>query len=187
MKSAAWVVDEEGGTGPRLRSWQGEGRVPVRAPLMPSHLARIELSAPVPDHPDLPELADLALRRRELRVIALLAAIILFSLGDLIATVTHLRGLGMIEANPVAAHIIQLSGSALPLTLYKAFTVAVCVGVLYRLRHHVQSEVGAWFGLTVLVTLMLYWGHYATHIVDLPNYVDDIAELRYHGWLTLAD
>lgn len=86
--------------------------------------------------------------------------IIVLSLGDLLITITYLRSTGMIEANPIAECLIRLTGSLSVLALYKAVTVGVCVGLLYRLRHHVEGEVAAWCAVAILAVMSFQWHHY---------------------------
>ncbi len=47
------------------------------------------------------------------------------------------------------------------LTAYKALTVAVCIGLLYRLRRLVEGEVAAWCAVSILAFMSLHWYHYA--------------------------
>lgn len=94
----------------------------------------------------------------------MIVGILLLSLGDLLITITYLQSTGMLEANPIAGYIIRLTGSASALTVYKALTVGVCVGLLYRLRRLVEGEVAAWCAVSILAFMSLQWFHYARHI-----------------------
>ena len=99
-------------------------------------------------------------RDRSRRVLLLIVGIIVLSLGDLLITLAYLRSTGMIEANPIAAWLIRATGSAVVLSAYKALTVGVCVGLLYRLRRHVEGEVAAWCAAVILIMTALHWYHY---------------------------
>ncbi|MCL4209648.1 MAG: hypothetical protein HRU76_04895 [Phycisphaeraceae bacterium] len=135
--------------------------------------------------PDLPEHAPLRARGR--RVTMLLAMIVLLSAADLAATITHLRTIGMVEANPIAYTIIQHTQSAFSLACYKGLTVLVCVLLLYRLRFVPQGEIAAWFGVLVLMLLTAYWGVYATHGHE-PEVLATLGErLPHERWVTLRD
>lgn len=125
---------------------------------------------------------------RSRRVMVVLIGVVALSLADLIATLTHLRTVGMVEANPIAWFIIDSTGSALSLTCYKLLTVAICVLLLYRLRHSIQSEVGSWVCLLVLVTLTVYWGHYAKH-ASSSELITTLhgTEQPHARWVTLVD
>jgi hypothetical protein len=128
-----------------------------------------------------------AFPRRGARVSILLAGVVLLSLGDLILTMWHLQSIGMVEANPVAAMILERAGSVWPLVLYKAATVAVCVGVLFRIRQRFQAEVGAWLCLLVLAVLSVHWHRYSNTIMQ-PDVLGAIAGGNVdERWITLAE
>jgi hypothetical protein len=100
-------------------------------------------------------------RDRSRRVILLIVGIVLLSLGDLLITITYLQSTGMLEANPIAGYIIRVTGSVSILTAYKALTVFICVGLLYRLRRLVEGEVAAWCAVSILAFMSFQWYHYA--------------------------
>lgn len=100
-------------------------------------------------------------RDRSRRVILLIVGIIVLSLGDLLITVTCLTSTGMIEANPIAEFLIRHTGSVAVLVAYKTLTVAVCTGVLFRLRRHAEGEAAAWCAVLILALTSLQWYHYA--------------------------
>jgi hypothetical protein len=100
-------------------------------------------------------------RDRSRRVILLIVGIVLLSLGDLLITITYLQSTGMLEANPIAGYIIRVTGSVSILTAYKALTVGICVGLLYRLRRLVEGEVAAWCAVSILAFMSFQWYHYA--------------------------
>ena len=124
--------------------------------------------------------------RRARRVTALLIGILVLSIADLIVTLANLHTVGMVEANPLARFMIEHFDS-LGLITFKMTTVFVCLALLYRLRHSLQSEIASWLGLMILVGLSVYWGHYSRHMhhpdtvtVRMSGQIDD-------GWLTLAE
>jgi hypothetical protein len=100
-------------------------------------------------------------RDRSRRVNLLIVGIVLLSLGDLLITITYLRSTGMLEANPIADYIIRVTGSVSVLAVYKAITVGICVGLLYRLRRLVEGEVAAWCAVSILAFMSFQWFHYA--------------------------
>ncbi|MHC4767786.1 MAG: DUF5658 family protein [Planctomycetota bacterium] len=100
-------------------------------------------------------------RDRSRRVILLIVGVVLLSLGDLLITITYLQSTGMLEANPIAGYIIRVTGSVSILTAYKALTVGICVGLLYRLRRLVEGEVAAWCAVSILAFMSFQWFHYA--------------------------
>jgi uncharacterized membrane protein len=100
------------------------------------------------------------------RLLVLLGAIIVLSAADLAVTLTHLRTIGMIEANPVASWLIRTTQSPWSLVAFKALTVLSCVSLLYRLRGRQAAEVGAWLALLALVCLCVQWHAYTVRFVD---------------------
>ncbi len=94
-------------------------------------------------------------------MLVLIAGIVVLSLGDLVVTVATLRTTGMFEANPVAAWLISQTGSVTVLAAYKLLTVAVCAGLLFRLRRHAEGEAGAWCAMLILALTCLHWYHYS--------------------------
>ena len=124
-------------------------------------------------------------RDRSRRVVLLIVGVVVLSIADLGVTLLHLKSRGMIEANPVAAWIIAHTGSGVFLTAYKALTVAICVGLLFHLRRHVEGEIGAWFALLILAAVSFQWFQYTREI----GVITDIALARQgaygEDWLIL--
>ncbi len=103
-------------------------------------------------------------RDRSRRVVLLIVGIVVLSLADLGVTLLHLKSRGMMEANPVAAWIIGHTGSSVLLTAYKVLTVAICAGLLFRLRRHGEGEIGAWCALLILAAVSFQWYQYTREI-----------------------
>ncbi len=114
----------------------------------------------------------------------LLAATVVLSLADLAVTITHLQSIGMAEANPLAAFLIRSTGSSLALAVFKCFTVAVFVMLLYRARNHVQGEIAAWLALFILVGVSIMWYLY-TDTSTTPETVRIAQILHGDDWLML--
>ncbi len=111
--------------------------------------------------------------------------IVVLSLGDLVITVTCLKTTGMIEANPVADLLIRKTGSVTVLTAYKALTVAICVGLLFRLRRHVEGEAAAWCAIMILAFVSLHWYHYTSELEGMTNLLLAGQGAAGDGWLVL--
>ena len=109
------------------------------------------------------------LRDRSRRVILLIVGIIVLSLGDLLITLTCLTSTGMIEANPIAEFLIRQTGSIAVLIAYKTLTVAVCAGLLFRLRRHVEGEAAAWCAMLILAMASLHWYQYSREFDGLAD------------------
>ncbi len=93
-----------------------------------------------------------------------LAGIILLSAADLALALGQLQTRGLYEANPIAALLIEATGSAMVLSAYKVLTVGICVGLLYRLRKRVEGEVAAWCAMVILVITALQWHAYSREL-----------------------
>ncbi len=107
--------------------------------------------------------------RRTGRVLWLLAGIIFLSLADLLLTLTYLMSVGMNEGNPIAAWIVTATQSPWALSMYKLVTVAICVGLLYKVRRQRVGELAAWCSLLILVALAVWWNQYAHYQPLLPR------------------
>jgi len=124
-------------------------------------------------------------RDRSRRVILLSVGVVVLSLADLLVTLLHLRSRGMMEANPIAAWIIGHTGSVWVLAAFKAGTVAVCVGLLYRVRRHVEGEVAAWCAIMILAIVSFHWYQYTRETDGLMDL--ELARQGAYGadWLIL--
>ncbi len=102
--------------------------------------------------------------RRSVRVLTLLVAILLFNLADLWLTATHITGVGLAEANPVA-RLVMVHGGLLGLAAYKVGLVSFGLLVLAALRHDRRAELCAWGVAIVMALLMAQWRHYGREMV----------------------
>jgi hypothetical protein len=102
-------------------------------------------------------------RGRARRVTVLAAGIIILSFADLAVTLAFLRANWMMEANPIAAYLIEQTQSPWVLAAFKSLTVAICVGLLYRLRHYRCGEVAAWSAVFILAVMSVMWHSYSSH------------------------
>ncbi len=125
-----------------------------------------------------------AVERRSRRVILLLWGIVLLSLADLIMTLGHLKSIGMVEANPIAAWLIRNTQSPLALSAFKGLSVTVCVSLLYWARHRLAGEAAAWCAVAILTGLALFWHHYSAEI-ESPGEVKMVQVEHSGEWLYL--
>ena len=100
-------------------------------------------------------------RARAARVNFLLILVMALSAVDLALTLHWMQTIGMYESNPLVAYLARATGSPLALSAFKALSVMISAGLLYRLRSHVQAELGAWMAALVLVALCVRWVNYA--------------------------
>lgn len=126
--------------------------------------ARLPSPAVLDPHP-------LSLRRRDVRVAALLVAIACMSLGDLYMTMMFLTHGGMAESNPIA-RAVMLHNSPAMLAIWKLATVALSVGILFYVRRRSIGEAAAWAGCAVMTLLTLHWINY---INETAAYAEVIA------------
>jgi uncharacterized membrane protein YhfC len=121
---------------------------------------------------------------RSRRVVVLLAAIILMSLGDLYMTLEHLTHVGMPEANPLAHAIIQY-GSRSILIAWKLATVVLAVGILYYARRRWSAEAAALFCCGVLTWLSARWLDYSEQMLKVDTSFCPLVLGDDHRWVTL--
>ena len=103
-----------------------------------------------------------AVCRRSRRVMVLLAAILVLSAADLVITVAFAKAGGMMEVNPIAVYLVNLTQSPWALAAFKAVSVFTCIALLYRLRRYTVSEVGAWCAVAILAAMCVMWHSYST-------------------------
>lgn len=123
---------------------------------------------------------------RSQRVAALLCVVVLLSLGDLYMTLTHLRGVGMLESNPLARHIMSYNSSAVVIS-WKCATVLLAVLILFFYRRTRQAEVGAWAAALVLGLLTLHWTRYNDAIGEIDPEDAQRAARADPRWVAITD
>jgi hypothetical protein len=122
---------------------------------------------------------------RARRMTILIFGIIALSFADLLVTITHLRTIGMIEANPIAAYLIERHGSIWVLSAYKLATMSVCVVILIYIRRYVLGEFAAWTSIAILAGMSVVWHLYATEL-DQPDSIQLVEAAQMDArWLFL--
>jgi hypothetical protein len=122
---------------------------------------------------------------RSRRIMILIAGIIALSIADLLITIAHLRTVGMIEANPVAAYLIDTYQSVWILAAYKLITVGICITALYVIRKRLIGEMAAWTSVAILAGMAIIWHLYATELED-PVTLELVRNASMDdGWLYL--
>lgn len=94
---------------------------------------------------------------RSHRLVVILIIMSVLHVADLALTQHQVRQGCFIEANRVAAALIDMP---LGLALYKLGSYGLGVLILYMLRRHWQGEAAAWLLLSVSVGLMIWWGYF---------------------------
>ena len=121
---------------------------------------------------------------RSSRVLLLLGFILILSVVDLLLTIFHLQNFGLAEANPIVIFLVRSFDSLWILTAFKLSTVALCMGFLFRARHHVVGECGAWLATFILTFVLMVWYDYSDTVEELyiqgftlPDNVDPMLTL----------
>lgn len=121
---------------------------------------------------------------RSSRVLLLLGCILILSAADLLLTVIHLQHFGLAEANPIVIFLVESFQSLWVLAAFKFASVALCLGFLFRARHHVAGEYGAWVATIILTIVLLVWQDYSDTVEELyiqgftqTDYVDQMLTL----------
>lgn len=110
--------------------------------------------------------------RRGRRVALLLLGVTLLGLGDLVATAVHMHGLGFIEANPFAKHLVAAQSTE-GLVLFKLGSIGIAVGLIAMVREQPAGEVGGWVLVLIMVGLTLQWHHYSVMLeTELTRFGD---------------
>ena len=104
---------------------------------------------------------------RSSRVLLLLGCILILSGADLLLTIFHLQHFGLAESNPIVVFLVETFRSLWVLAAFKLATVALCLGFLYRARHHVVGELGAWLGTIILTVVLMVWYDYSDTVEEL--------------------
>ena len=112
-------------------------------------------------------------RRRAIRVWLLVATIAILSIADLYMTLTHLRGAGMGEANPLARLVMSYQSPVL-LSVWKCGCVGLACLILLKVRHKRSGEVGCWVCCVLLTALTVHWLRYS---IEAPSYTAQISAL----------
>lgn len=139
-----------------------------------SHRGSAEAAAP-----DIRSILGPGEAARERRVCLLLLATLLMSMTDLLLTLTYMKSVGMMEANPIARAMIAIGGVG-QLVRFKLFTIALSCGILYILRRHKAAERCAWICCVAMVALSLHWVRYNDAV--LAHGPPDPALLNSENW-----
>ncbi|MCC6676000.1 MAG: hypothetical protein IT436_02545 [Phycisphaerales bacterium] len=122
---------------------------------------------------------------RPRRVVLLLVAVLLMSLGDLYMTLTYLLNVGMLEGNPIARAVMVMDRPGL-LIGWKVVSLGLGLGILYWARRSRNGELGAWVCFVLLSWLTVHWSSYNAEVVELTPAIAEMGTLRDHRWVTMA-
>lgn len=122
---------------------------------------------------------------RPRRVVFLLAATALMSLGDLALTLLYTTSSGMVETNPIA-RAVMAHNSPLFVVVWKLATMVLGLGILCWARKTKAAEVAAWLCFLILVALCVHWLSFATVVSDLPSDYAQLASLDDPRWVSMT-
>ncbi len=124
-------------------------------------------------------------RRRAIRVWLLVATIAILSMADLYMTLTHLRGAGMGEANPLARLVISYN-SPLLLGVWKCACVFLACVILAMARHRWSGEAASWVCAAVLTALTVHWAIYSTEAAAFTNQISSMQADPPSNWVSMG-
>ncbi len=125
-------------------------------------------------------------RRRALRVYTLMAAIVLMSAADLYMTLTHLSGVGMGEANPIARWVMSY-GSPWLLGVWKFGCIGLACLIFTIARYRRSGEIACWTCLAVLTALTVHWIAYSAEASTLTPQMHIIASGEAANWVRMGE
>ncbi len=122
---------------------------------------------------------------RSHRVLLWVAVIAALSLIDLGLTMIYIMEIGLIEDNPIARMMIQMGGPWL-LVAWKVATAGFACSVLIAAREHRVAEVGAVFGMIVMVWLTMHWIAYIEMSARLTCAASEMDRLGQGHWVSVS-
>lgn len=127
--------------------------------------------------------SDLARARR---IGLLIVAIVLMGAADLMYSLIYMRGIGMMEVNPIARRMIEING-VMQLVMFKTLTMLLAGSALYLGRFHRRTELCGWGCTLLMLGLTMHWVRYNRDVIHLAN---DIAVIALNDaperWVSLG-
>lgn len=117
-------------------------------------------------------------RARAQRVIALVVASSLMSMGDLYMTLTYVTSVGMIEVNPLARGLMNLN-SPLLVVLWKVALTVFGAGVILLARRKRFAEAAAWVVFFAMAFLTFHWSGFNREVAEMTE--------EYHMLANIGD
>lgn len=146
-------------------------------PLMPAHPTPLEQSPGLGQWLD-PIRHAMGEKARAQRVIALVIASSLMSLGDLYMTLTYVTSVGMIELNPLARGLMSLN-SPLLVIIWKVALTVFGAGVILLARRKRLAEAAAWVVFFAMAFLTIHWSGFNREAAEMTE--------EYHMLANIGD
>lgn len=121
---------------------------------------------------------------RSERVIMLLVATLLMSLGDLYMTLTMVTSVGMLEANPISRLVMEQNSPALVIA-WRVGTVLFGISILVYFRRLARAELASWVCFFALLALTLYWIQYIDALSILTPGYESLAQGGHAEWILM--
>lgn len=122
---------------------------------------------------------------RPRRVVLLLVAVLLMSLGDLYMTLTYLLNVGLLEGNPIARGVMLMNRPEL-LIGWKVASLGLGLGILYWARRSGKGELGAWVCFVMLSWLTVHWSAYNAQVKELTPAIAEMSVAKDHRWVDMT-
>jgi hypothetical protein len=116
------------------------------------------------------------------RVVILVVACVLMSLGDLYMTLTYVTSVGMLEANPVARALMSLN-SPVAVIAWKCALTLFGAGVLVFFRRLRAAELAAWVVFAGMALLTLHWQGFNRDVSEMTEEYQMLAQIDDHRWV----
>jgi len=123
---------------------------------------------------------------RAQRVITLVAASMLMSLGDLYMTMTYVTSVGMIEANPLARQLMT-SHSPIVVIAWKLALTAMATTALLCARRRRLTEVAAWVVFAAMTWLTIHWYGFNTDAAEMTDDYHVLATMNSDQFVQMAE
>jgi hypothetical protein len=114
-------------------------------------------------------------KARAERVVMLLVATLLMSLGDLYMTLTMVTSVGMLEANPFSRLVMEQNSPAL-VVLWRMGTLIFGLAILAYFRRLARAELASWVCFFALLALTLYWIQYIEALAIITPGYESLAQ-----------
>lgn len=116
------------------------------------------------------------------RVIILVAACVLMSLGDLYMTLTYVTSVGMLESNPLARALMSLNSPAVVIAWKCALTL-FGASVLIFFRRLRAAELATWLVFAGMALLTLHWQGFNRDVSEMTEEYQMLAQIDDHRWV----
>jgi hypothetical protein len=123
---------------------------------------------------------------RAQRVVTLIIACALMSMGDLYMTLTYVSTVGMVEVNPLARALMGL-GSAWWIVAWKVALTLLGAGILIWFRRRRGTELAAWVVACAMTLLTLHWVSFSAQAAEMADEYHLLANIGDDRFVQMDD